>query len=192
MLIIKATSGLEQVKNHITVFDGTGFDSFAVNPQTNPDGAIVGHIHAICADHNDNIWVGSCYTGLSMYNNNIWTDYVNNLSSFINAIYCSSEGDVWIGHSPLGAFRYSKGSWHNYPEREAKIQFVYAVGEDANGNIWIGGRDGVSVFHENTWGFINSEDGLINPVINTLAGDNEGNIWVGGPNGLSKIVKLEN
>jgi len=179
-------------KNHITVFDGTGFDSFAVNPQTNPDGAIMGHIHAICADHNDNIWVGSCYTGLSMYNNNIWTDYVNNLSSFINAIYCSSEGDVWIGHSPLGAFRYSKGSWHNYPESEAKIQFVYAVGEDANGNIWIGGRDGVSVFHENTWEFINSEDGLINPVINTLAGDNEGNIWVGGPNGLSKIVKLEN
>ncbi len=177
--------------NHITVFDGTGFDSFAVNPQTNPEGHIIGHIHAIYADHDDNLWAGSCYTGLSIYDGEIWTHNVNNLNSFINAIYCTSEGDVWLGQSPLGAFRYSNESWDQYPESETMIQFVHAITEDANGNIWIGGRDGVSVFQENIWELISHEDGLINTVINALMGDNEGNIWVGGPNGLSRIYKLE-
>ncbi len=178
--------------NHITVFDGATFDSFAVNPQTNPDGNIVGHIHAIYADHDDNIWVGSCYTGLSMFDGENWTHRVNNLHSFINVIYCTSGGDVWLGQSPLGAFRYSNGNWENYPESETMIKFVHAVSEDAHGNIWIGGRDGVSVLQGNIWELISSEDGLINTSVFAMTGDNEGSMWVGGPDGLSRIFKLEN
>ncbi len=177
--------------NHLTIFDGSSFNSFAVNPQTDPDGNIVGHIHAIYADHDENMWVGSCYTGLSMYDGDSWTNYINNLNSFINAIYCTSEGHIWVGQSPLGAFSYANGNWENYPESETMIQFVYAVSEDANGNVWIGGRDGVSVLQENTWEYISAEDGLINTTINTLVGDHEGSVWVGGPDGLSQIYKLE-
>lgn len=176
--------------NTITVFDGTSFDSFAVNPQVNPDGNIVGHIHAIHADHDDNVWVGSCYTGLSLFDGENWTHRVNNLHSFINVIYCTSGGDIWLGQSPLGAFRHSNGNWENYPESETMIKFVYAVSEDAHGNVWIGGRDGVSVFQDNTWEFISEEDGMINTAVNALAVDNEGNMWVGGPNGLSRVFKL--
>lgn len=177
--------------NHVTVFNGTTFNSFAVNPQTNPEGTIMGHVHAIHADHNGNLWFGSCYTGLSMYDGDNWTHDINNLRSFVNTIFCTSDGDIWLGQSPLGAFRYSNGSWDNYPEGETMIKFVYTVGEDSIGNIWIGGRDGVSVFKEDVWEFIGSEDGLINTIVEAIVGDNTGNIWVGGVNGLSKITKLE-
>jgi hypothetical protein len=178
--------------NHITKFDGTGFDFFAVNPQTNPEGTIMGHIHAIYADHDDNLWVGSCYTGLSMYDGNNWTHYINNLNSFINTIYCSSIGEVWFGQSPLGAFRYSEGSWENFPpESGTGLEFVYTINEDAEGNIWIGGRNGVSVFQGSNWEVISSYDGLINEVVSSLAGDNNGNMWAGGANGLSRFFKLQ-
>jgi len=178
--------------NHLTIFDGSTFDSFAVNPKPNPDGTIMGHIHAIHDDHDGNLWVGSCYTGLSMFDGENWTHDINNLSSFINTIFCTSDGDIWLGQSPLGAFQYSNDSWKNYPERETMIRFVYTVGEDANGNIWVGGRDGISVFKEDAWEFISSEDGLINTVAGSIVGDNDGAIWVGGVNGLSKITPLEN
>lgn len=178
--------------NHITKFDGTGFDSFPANPQTNPEGIIMGHIHAIYADHDDNLWAGSCYTGLSMYDGDNWTHYINNLNSFVNAIYCTSRGDVWVGQSPLGAFRFRKGSWENFPpESGTGLEFVYTINEDVEGNIWIGGRNGISVLQGNSWEFIGSYDGLINDVVYSLAGDNTGNMWAGGVNGLSRISKLQ-
>jgi len=148
--------------NHLTKFDGTGFDHFPVNPQ--PSG--MGHIHAIYADQDDNLWAGSCLTGLSMYDEDNWTHYINNLNSFINAIYCTSQGDVCIGQSPLGAFRYRKGSWQNFPpENGTGLEFVYTISEDAEGNIWIGGRNGISVFQGSSWEVISSYDGLINEVV---------------------------
>lgn len=177
--------------NHITIFDGSTFDSFAVNPKPNPDGVIMGHIHAIYEDHDGNLWVGSCYTGLSMFDGENWSHGINNLHTFINVIYCTSVGDIWLGQSPLGAFRYSNGSWENYPESETMIKFVYAISEDANGNVWIGGRDGVSVLQGDVWEFISIEDGMLNTIVNALAVDNEGNMWVGGNEGLSRIHKLE-
>ena len=114
----------EARKNHISVFDETGFDYCAGNPQTIPEGHIIGHIHAIHTDHDDNLWAGSCYTGLSIYNGDNQTHNVNNLNSFINTIYCASVGDIWAGQSPQGAFRYSMG--------------------DNEGNIWVGWPSGIS------------------------------------------------
>lgn len=104
---------------------------------------------------------------------------------------------MWFG-TWNGLNRYDGYSFRAY-KREDKSQsisnnFIHAICEDKQGNLWIGTRNGLNLFDFRQERFINffhdslDENSLSGNWINALHCDTEGNIWAGtNGSGLNKI-----
>ncbi len=162
-------------RNSFTIYDGSSFSVTQVS-------GTIGHIHTIANDSEENIWVGSCRTGLSMFDGQVWTHSIHNRNVFVNAIFITINGDIWVG-DPFGAHRLSGSTWLTYNESDGLIHdYSLCFTEDLQNNIWIGTNKGLSRF--NGTEFITHK----NNSIMALACDTDGNIWVGEWDGLSIIA----
>jgi ligand-binding sensor domain-containing protein len=121
-----------------------------------------------------------------------------------------SRGVLWGGTWSGGLWRYDDNTGEfNYffhdPNNPNSIcdNVIWALGEDNQGNIWIGGHtEGLSIIpvSEKTKAhpkFINythikgDSKSLTNNTINVFCQDKEGNMWVGTNEGLCKVIYNE-
>lgn len=74
----------------------------------------------------------------------------------VRALYADSKGNLWIGNNSIGVVRYNGGQVENLsrkhglvapnsthdgaPSPAGTLEHVFAIGEDADGNIWFGDR----------------------------------------------------
>ncbi|PJA07729.1 MAG: hypothetical protein COX70_05775 [Flavobacteriales bacterium CG_4_10_14_0_2_um_filter_32_8] len=65
---------------------------------------------------------------------------------------------------------------------------VTCIKEDSKGNIWIGSKGGITLFHDDKKIFITVEDGLPSNHISTIEEDVDGNFYIGTDKGLIKLL----
>ena len=75
----------------------------------------------------------------------------------VRSLYADSKGNLWIGNNGIGVIRYDGTQFENFslkhglvspnsshksdPSPVGTLEHVFAIGEDANGNLWFGDRD---------------------------------------------------
>ncbi len=145
-------------------------------------------------------WVGTT-AGLNRMDRatGTFTRYMNDpadsTSLSYNRIWCiheDREGRLWIGTWGGGLNRYipETGSFIHYTERDGLVNnTVYAILEDASGNLWMSTNRGISCFDPRTESFGNytAEDGLLNTEFNAKAAlrTRDGEMFFGGTNGIT-------
>lgn len=164
-------------------------------------------IISIAKDHNKQLWIGSNGAGVYVFdiktlqyvkhyaNSGIGNRKINN--DWINTIICDKEGVMWCG-SYGGVFsidpRTNIIKNYNIENKALPGNIVFALREDAKGNIWIGTTEGLVCFNKKaqTSKIFSMEDGLPSNVICSIQNDENGNIWLSTHMGISKFVVDEN
>ena len=118
------------------------------------------------------------------------------LSSFshsaVTDVMMDESGTVWFGLSPCYIVRVENGKETVFDiGHGGKSSFVVgSIIKDADGNIWAGSDEGVSVIHDGKLTLYDARNGLPDGGVTRMIIDHEGNIWIGlNRGGLQKLSK---
>ncbi len=167
-------------------------------------------ISKIMQDYSHIFWIGTWESGLykidsqkkkfKLYKNVVNKD-PNLLTGGVASIYLDSANTLWVGNWGSGLVQYNRTSGKKKiftaDDADKKIcgNFVHVIFKDSEGKIWLGTRNGVSIFlpekqkfyHINElYPFISSSFFNKNRV-NTILEDKNKNIWLGTQEGLYKF-----
>lgn len=191
----------------INRFDGKKMN-YLVFPKPkneNPDNSY--SVTSISKDKNAKIWIAT-YAALFSYDGkvvDIFDEEKLNLKDgellHIRSVLADSKGRVWIGNNGIGVIlingdaitHFSKEQGKLMPMKEFEantksnqfakntgLQSVFAIKEDAEGNIWFGDRDtGAWKYDGKTLTNYSINDQLSNPMIWTIYKDNQNNLLFG-------------
>lgn len=190
-------------------FDGTRFVVYETNSD-DVNSLCHNTVNAIVEDQSQTIWIGTA-NGLTRYNRE--KDCFDMLENFgvrdilyISALCCDHEGNIWIGTSGNGLYVYNQrlkkldSYVHNNQDAGSIVtNFVTAIVQDADKNMWIGTRRGLEKFDIQHQSFIHFEDNskkassINHRFITSMALGHDGCLWVGTyGRGLNKLKKSGN
>jgi ligand-binding sensor domain-containing protein/serine phosphatase RsbU (regulator of sigma subunit) len=150
-------------------------------------------------DHKGTVWIGT-WSALAYYERNgfrkLDEDRIPGIRKALyyeNAIYDveeDSKGNYWYA-TERGLYKRTGNSLTQYNIESGLVDnYVNAVLEDKDHNIWVGTTAGISIFDGQT--FINyPADSLPNELCTGLAMDSTGNIWVATEGGICRFTKIE-
>ncbi len=173
---------------------------------------------SLTRDHSGNIWIGTWYGELVVYNIKAKRSYSispqplkdNNERIFRN-LFCDRKNRMWISTLATGicmvdcnALNFEKINdikfEYNFPDANdstaipSRTSFV--VSEDAEGNIWAGTENGLCKYNEQTkkwkryFNIPGNENSLHNNNVRSLCLDKKGNLWIGtNGGGLNRYNK---
>jgi len=115
-------------------------------------------------------------------------------SNGVSSIFQARNGVLWVGSfsSGLNRFDAEKQRFERYcrgcPDDGLTSNYVIAINDDSQGNIWIGTYNGLNKLDPITGEITNytTEQGLPNDVIYGVLTDREDRIWVSTNKGLSR------
>jgi two-component system, sensor histidine kinase ChiS len=165
----------------------------------NPESLSEDWIVSICEDKGGNIWFGTGYSGLNMFNPKTLDFEHLEPGLFVWSVYEDEDQMLWIGTEKEGLHRRDlatgeKTVFYHDPDDDSTISnnIVYHMFEDSQNNIWVGTAFGLNKFDRDTGQFTryhydNSNDTSIpDPQILTLGENSSGTLWIGTNNGLAK------
>jgi ligand-binding sensor domain-containing protein/signal transduction histidine kinase/DNA-binding response OmpR family regulator len=206
--ILKDSKGFMWFGTHdgLNRFDGTRFVVYETNPD-DVNSLCHNIVNAIIEDQSQTIWIGTA-NGLTRYNRDkdrfdILEDFGVRDILYISALCCDHEGNIWIGTSGNGLFVYNQrlkrlDSYVHNDQKTSSIvsNFVTAIVEDKDNNMWIGTRKGLEKFDNLHHSFIHFESDSPNKssinqrFITAMTLDYDGCLWAGTcGGGLYKLKK---
>jgi ligand-binding sensor domain-containing protein/two-component sensor histidine kinase len=103
-------------------------------------------VGAIEEDHDHSLWIGTL-DGLTHLDHGTFTTLTMRdglASNVITALYADQKGSLWIGTNQGGLNRLRDGKITAYsPEATRLPESIYAILEDAIGNLWLASRTGI-------------------------------------------------
>jgi ligand-binding sensor domain-containing protein len=116
------------------------------------NGLLKDFMNVITVDHQNNIWVGSNYGGVSKFDGKNWVSYLDGgLSNGVNTFCVDSLGKVWAGTYEGGIMKFDDSIWIQYPvsPEGIKSRYVTSIITDRLGLKWFASMDwGVSEFDQ--------------------------------------------
>ncbi|MBN2006427.1 MAG: IPT/TIG domain-containing protein [Anaerolineae bacterium] len=101
------------------------------------------------------------------------------------------QGRIWVATN-TGIRLYTPGGWDYLTDREGirPATATYALAEDQDGRIWIGGLHGLTLFDRDRFvaTFTTADTPLPADAVHTLFVDRENHLWVGTNSGLARLV----
>ncbi len=89
-------------------------------------------------------------------------------------------GTLWSGLHGNSLFRHRAGETARYDrEQGLSHEIIYALFEDRDGMLWIGGDKGVSRFDGRKFETLTKRDGLSSDLVSAIAQDRDGAVWLG-------------
>lgn len=164
------------------------------------------HIKCLVEDFRGNLWIGTDGGGLNLFRDGKFTVYstADGLpDNRIGAIAEDNEGNLWIGTAGglvlLEREKGKKGERENdgnqtdfspspllpfspsvFTTRDGLAgNSIRALFFDRDGNLWIGGADGLSRFRDGQFTTFGETDGLKKFEIRAIAQDRDGTLWIG-------------
>ena len=144
----------------------------------------------VSRDHDGSLWVAS--TRLSHVVNGVATPttFAALHGARVRNVFRAHDGTLWIGtdgrglfclpaHGPAQHFTTANGLTNN---------FVRAILEGRNGDLWIATDEGVSRLSHGTFHNFTVADGLVYFSVRALLEDRSGDLWIGTDRGLSHLV----
>ncbi len=158
-------------------------------------------VYSIIEDSSNNLWVGTFAGGLNVYNpkSNTFSHPQAGIpmcSDYTSVLYEDHQQNIWIGRDKGIDVIVKKTNMvkhyfmlYKNPKRVMAID-VNAITEDSRGLMWIGTKDGLSIFNTQTDKFLSADDGLIFPSSNVsnILEDKQGKMWISTTNGLTSVA----
>ncbi len=155
----RITSIIEDNKANLW-FSTDGFGICIYNPKAEPgesdktftlitkeDGLPDNTIHDMMEDSNGNIWIGTFFGGVSMFNGKTFTNFTTD--GIINGVEVSgffedSNGDIWFAAENFGVYCYDGTSFTNYYTDDGLItNGILCIYRDKERRFWFGGWGGL-------------------------------------------------
>jgi len=172
----------------VSAFDGTNWESY-----TTDDGLIDNAVSAICTASDGSVWVGTDF-GLSVYDGSTWVSYTEDDGlgdNRINHINEDANGSIWVGEKD-GLSVFDGDAWTaftgvvNPDADELPFGGINHVTFDSNGDKWLASSIfGLIHFDGLNFTTYNTNSGLINNNVRSIAIDPEDNKWVATGQGIS-------
>ncbi|MCB1127266.1 MAG: hypothetical protein KDM81_12265, partial [Verrucomicrobiae bacterium] len=99
------------------------------------------------------------------------------LQAPVRALLCDRANRVWVGLWGGGVIQWRDGRMDPIPS--AGLTVVFALHEDRDGKIWVGGDGGLARWDGGEWRRFTTRDGLSSNRVRALADDAAGRLWVG-------------
>jgi ligand-binding sensor domain-containing protein/signal transduction histidine kinase len=161
-------------------FDGSRFVVFdkSTTPALRNSG-----VHALLADRNGGLWVGTNGGGLTLLKDGTARTFgiADGLGAdVVRALFQDGKGRVWAGTN--GGLSLLEGerfrTWNAANGFTSNV--VRAIREDAQGALWIGTNgDGLFRMQDGQFTRFTRKDGLPSDLVFSLAFDKDGALWVG-------------
>ena len=144
-------------------------------------------IFALAVDLQHLLWVGT-QAGVHCYDTNFVRRELVPSSTDMKALLADQNGAVWIGSAGDGLIRYQAGKI-NYLRTSDGLahDFVTALLEDNEGNVWVGTREGLSELSDVKFPIYTSADGMVGGSCHGLCSSRNGGIWTANTRGLSRF-----
>ncbi|MFH0758943.1 MAG: two-component regulator propeller domain-containing protein [Bacteroidota bacterium] len=116
-------------------------------------------------------------------------------SDHVNTIFIDRDGTQWFG-TDAGVARHTGNvtmeNWVALTEDDGLVDnFVQAIAVDYRERVWIGTKEGVTVFYKNSLTSITEEDGLASNNVLSIAVDHQGVVWFGTDSGVCSYWRGE-
>jgi ligand-binding sensor domain-containing protein len=184
-------------------FDGSTWTNYGTS-----DGIPFGGVNSITLKSNGDLWLGTGLSGVRVYDGTNFNEITAANDGLVNdrirTIAFEANDYVWVGTAegitllnPTDVFQTNYTTIFTLPAPDT-LNPIEAIEIDGNGNIWVGvyvdylvTEGGISVYNGSEWMQYEVVDGLVGPVVRTIAIDSNNDVWVGTSTGISKISNLD-
>ncbi|HLR38566.1 MAG TPA: two-component regulator propeller domain-containing protein [Chitinophagaceae bacterium] len=160
----------------------------------------------IFEDSQNNLWLGTLGGGLDRFNRRTKTFvHYKNVKDIDGISYVLSLAEyknknLWIGTAAgIEVMNLESGGIHYYhhintDSNSLSNDNINAIYPDSRGWVWIGTREGLSLYQPSSGQFrtFTTRDGLPTNTILTILEDNQHRIWMSTPEGLSRLTIAKN
>jgi len=176
---------------------------YLLNNSENPKSLSQNSINALYRDNSGIIWIGTYKKGICYYHENIvkfplYQHQVFTANSLpyddVNRFAEDAKGNLWIGTNGGGVNMYDPGkkTFFKYLAPPASLHhtdgladdYITAIFEDRDGNIWIGGRTGVSVLSDAKLPLFSESEGLWKAWNLAVSPSAKGGLWAATSEGV--------
>ncbi len=162
----------------------------------------------LCEDYSNNLWIGTLAginktdlkkKSIRIYNKSDNPNSIELLDNIIASVYQDKKERIWVGTWGKGLSILNRDTKEvvNYTAesigaRSIPENHVHVLFEDSHGKIWLGTRNGISIYDESSGVFvpagsyleIQGFDFFNNNRVYCMIEDSGGNIWAGTGNGI--------
>jgi len=151
------------------------------------------YIYDIFIDSQGKVFVATLFNGILKYDHNKWTHYLDgsSTSTYFSCVFIDDIGNLWAGGNNALYELNINGDTIIHQNGDGTITNgqINAITEDNNGNVYFAQQsNGISIYNlsDETWSYLNTDDGLNSNTIYDITLDAHDNIWVATWSALSK------
>jgi signal transduction histidine kinase/ligand-binding sensor domain-containing protein/CheY-like chemotaxis protein len=158
---------------------------------TTREGLSSDYIRALYADRTGALWIGTA-NGLNRLvdgrvSRHPLVDADRGHEKPVYAITGSADGSLWVGTFGNGVYRLNDGTTTRFGAAQGlPSEFVQALQEDHDGNLWIGAQSGLIRLAGGRFSLYNSDPGRARAV-HSLLQDDDGSLWAGTVDGVERF-----
>jgi len=118
------------------------------------------------------------------------TENVSYRPNYIVSMRLDQSNRLWIGTwgGGLSMFDPETQVFRNYTVKHGLPgNYILAIHEGPDGNLWIGSNKGLSKFDGSTFSNYSQTNGLISDYVFSIEFDNDSFLWVGGHHGMTRL-----
>lgn len=144
-------------------------------------------IRALAEDRDGRLWIGTdlgplCYD----------TNFLRKDLPFpwypVHALLVDREGTLWGGTLGHGLIRYQHGAISVFGKQDGLADdYVFALAEDQEGNLWVGTRNGLSQFSDVKIPTFTKTEGLPGGIITDVCASRSGGLWLATDRGFTSF-----
>ncbi|MDA9820318.1 T9SS type A sorting domain-containing protein [Salibacteraceae bacterium] len=146
-------------------------------------------VQDIAIDSSNVLWVAT-QQGLGKFDSTNWTVYVDTNSGIPElsyntcySVFVDKDEFVWLGMDDGYLVKFDQDTtWTDYSTEG--FGEVYAINQDADGEIWVGHSFGLKSFDGTTW--TDHNPGIHSDFVEVIEFDQYKNVWCGTKDGLAK------
>lgn len=181
-LVVGADPGADLVGGGLQIYDGSSWEFIS---SYTDNGLFSNVVFGADVDAEGNLWVSGFY-GAAMFDGSDWTyfnEYDGMGDTYAWKVEVTSDGSVWFGVADeAGVTRYKDGSFTEYDQYG---EYVEAIFEDSQGNIWFGAFDwknidnpgGILKYDGSNFTVFDETDGIIGVNVTAFGEGPNGNIY---------------
>jgi ligand-binding sensor domain-containing protein len=146
----------------------------------------------------DSAWIGVDVPGpgrgLELLSHGTWSPLVaggwDSSSVGVRALLADRQHAFWVGTDDHGLYRIRDGIVDHFGSADGlSSDFVLAVFEDREGNLWVVTTKGIDCFRDLAVSSFSKREGLSANEIDTVLAARDGTVWAGGDRGLDALRK---
>ena len=142
-------------------------------------------IRALAEDKNGQIWIGTDWGPLCYDSNFLRKDFPFPWYP-TRALLVDREGTLWMGTTGTGLIKYQNGTTTLFRKQDGLADdYVAALAEDQEGNLWVGTRDGLSQFSDVKIPTFTKTEGVPAELISDVSASHNGGLWLATGHGFA-------